>query len=333
MTTPIAAEELSVHYGRRTALDRVSLAVEPGEVYALLGLNGAGKSSLVRCLLGSQRPAAGRARLLGRDAWRERAAVLAEVGVVPEEPDAPRAMTAAQLSRFCSSLYPRWDAEGVAERLRRCGVPLDLPFGRLSKGQKGQVNLALALGHAPRLLLLDDPTLGLDPLARRAVFEELIGDLADRGTTVFLTTHDLAAVEGIADRIGVLHDGRLLLDEELELLKRRFRRLRFPGVQAEAGEAAGRAAAAGGPAGRATVPLASTTSAAPLAEIAGLAPLAVTARPWGVEAVVSNFDEVHFATDGPGGTGAHGRARPEVSALSIEEIFVAVVGHAQGGTA
>lgn len=325
---PIAAEKLTVRYGRRTALDRVSLAVEPGEVYALLGLNGAGKSSLVRCLLGAQRPATGTARLLGRDAWRERAAVLAEVGVVPEEPDAPRAMTASQLSRFCARLYPRWDAAGVADRLRRFGVPLDLPFGRLSKGQKGQVNLTLALGHGPRLLLLDDPTLGLDPLARRAVFEELIGDLADRGTTVFLTTHDLAAVEGIADRIGVLHGGCLLLDEELEGLKRRFRRLRFPGARAESDEAA---AGAGDLAGRiAAVPAAAT---APMAEIAGLAPLAVTARPWGVEAVVSNFDEARFATDGAGGAGARGRSRPEVSALSLEEIFVAVVGHAQGGAA
>jgi ABC-2 type transport system ATP-binding protein len=309
---PIAAEHLTVRYGRRTALDQVSLAVEPGEVYALLGLNGAGKSSLVRCLLGAQRPASGSARLLGRDAWRERAAALTEVGVVPEEPDAPRAMTADQLSRFCGRLYPCWDAGGVEERLRRFGVPLDLPYGRLSKGQKGQVNLALALGHAPRLLLLDDPTLGLDPLARRAVFEELIGDLADRGTTVFLTTHDLAAVEGIAGRIGVLHGGRLLLDEELEQLKRRFRRLRFPGAQADA-------------AGR-------LPELAQIADVVGAEPVAVNSRAWGVEAVVANFDEARFLDHGAAGA-ARGRVHPEVSALSLEEIFVAVVGQAQRGAA
>jgi ABC-2 type transport system ATP-binding protein len=221
-------------------------------------------------------------------------------------------MTAAQLSRFCGRLYPRWDAGGVEERLRRFGVPLDLPYGRLSKGQKGQVNLALALGHAPRLLLLDDPTLGLDPLARRAVFEELIGDLADRGTTVFLTTHDLAAVEGIAARIGVLHGGRLLLDEELEQLKRRFRRLRFPGAQADA-------------AGR-------LPELAQIADVVGAEPVAVNSRAWGVEAVVANFDEARFLDHGAAGA-ARGRVHPEVSALSLEEIFVAVVGQAQRGAA
>jgi ABC-2 type transport system ATP-binding protein len=303
---PIAAEEISVHYGRNTALDRLSLAVAEGEVYALLGLNGAGKSTLVRCVLGAQRPGTGRALLLGRDAWRERASVLAEVGVAPEDPDAPRAMTAAELSRFCARLYPRWDGAGMEERLRRFGVPRDVPFGRLSKGQRGQVSLALALGHSPRLLVLDDPTLGLDPVARRAVFEELIGELADRGTTVFLTTHDLAAIEGIVDRVGILQGGRLLLDEQMELLKRRFRRIRLPGAR-EAGEAAGEG-------------------------LAALAPVAVASRAWGVEAVVSNFDEVSFMTDESGHT-PHGRARAEVSALSLEEIFVAVVGRAQGGAA
>ena len=199
---PIALDGLTVRYGHRLALDQVSLEVPEGSVYALLGRNGAGKSSLVRCLLGEQKPAAGRALLLGRDVWRERAAILAEVGVVPEDPNAPPAMTARQLSRFCSRLYPRWDAAGVEARLKRFGVPSGTPFGKLSKGQKGQVSLALALASSPRLLVLDDPTLGLDAVARKAVFEELIGELADRGTTVFITTHDLAGVERIADRVG-----------------------------------------------------------------------------------------------------------------------------------
>src|SRR5262249_20828927 len=157
-----------------------------------------------RCLLGEQRLSAGRAFLFGAEVWRERARLLAEVGVVPEEPDAPPAMTARELLRFCSRLYPRWDGAGAQARLARFRVPADVPFGRLSKGQKGQVALTLALAPTPRLLILDDPTLGLDPFARRTVFEELIGELADRGTTVFLTTHDLAAVEGIADRVGIL---------------------------------------------------------------------------------------------------------------------------------
>ncbi|HEX2224401.1 MAG TPA: ABC transporter ATP-binding protein [Thermoanaerobaculia bacterium] len=301
-TTPsplLAAEELTVRYGKRLALDRLSLAVPEGSVYALLGRNGAGKSSLVRCLLGEQKPEAGRARLLGRDVWKERAAVLAEVGVVPEEPDAPPSMTALQISRFCAQLYPRWDEAGVRARLERFGVPEKVPFGKLSKGQKGQVALALALAPSPRLLILDDPTLGLDAYARKAFFDELIGELADRGTTIFLTTHDLAAVEGIAERVGILQEGRLLLDEELENLKRRFRRISFP-----------------------------QTEGAP--ELEALAPVAVASRGWGVEAVVSNYDEERFARSA--GRPAAGRA--EVSALTLEEIFIALVGdrgHREGG--
>jgi len=283
----IALEDLTVRYGQRLALDRVSLGVPEGSVYALLGRNGAGKSSLVRCLLGEQKPSAGRALLLGRDVWRERAAILSEVGVVPEEPDAPPAMTARQLSRFCSRLYPRWDAAGVEARLKRFGVPGDTPFGKLSKGQKGQVLMALALAPSPRLLVLDDPTLGLDAVARKAVFEELIGDLADRGTTVLITTHDLAGVERIADRVGILREGRLVLDEEMEALKSRFRRVSFP---------RSREAAVG--------------------RLTPLAPVAVASRGWEVDAVVSRYAEEHLPVeDGP-----------EVSSLTLEEIFIALTG-------
>ena len=218
---PVAVDNLTVRYGATTALEDVTLRLPRGTVYALLGRNGAGKSSLVRCLLGQQKPSGGRALLLGRDPWRGRAAAMARTGVVPEEPDAPPGMTAQALAAFCGRLYRSWDAAAVAARLRRFEVPLDLPFGRLSKGQKGLVALALALGHSPEVLILDDPTLGLDVAARRALYEELVGDLADRGTTVLVTTHDLAGVEGIADRVGILHAGRLVVDDALEALKER----------------------------------------------------------------------------------------------------------------
>jgi ABC-2 type transport system ATP-binding protein len=284
-TPPILVEGLTVRYGKRLALDAVSLAVAEGAVYALLGRNGAGKSSLVRCLLGEQLPAAGRISLLGLDVWTKRASILANVGVVPEEPDMPRAMTSRQIARFCSRLYPSWDAAGVEARLKRFGVPGDVPFGRLSKGQKGQVALALALASAPRLLVLDDPTLGLDVVARKAVFEELIGELADRGTTVFITTHDLAGVEKIADRVGVLRQGRLVLDEDMETLKHRFRRLSFPSAEREP-------------------------------RLEALAPVAVASRGWGIEAVVAHYDEERM--------GAMGKDGPEVSALTLEEIFIAL---------
>jgi len=296
---PIDIEALSVRYGRRTVLDQVSLAVGEGVVYALLGRNGAGKSSLVRCLLGGQRPAGGRISLFGREVWSQRAAILGEVGVVPEEPEVPPAMTANQVERFFARLYEPWNGAGMKDRLRRFGVPLDVAFGRLSKGQKGQVAFSLALASSPRLLILDDPTLGLDAVAKKEVFDELIGELADRGTTVFLTTHDLAEVERIADRVGVLRAGRLVLDEEVETLKRRFRRISFAKAAAEV-EGAAR----------------------PLADFA---PVAVAARGWGMEAVVSNYDEERFVRQVGGGDGA---GRAEVSPLTLEEIFVALTSEA-----
>jgi len=147
-----------------------------------------------------------------------------QVGVVPEEPNAPPEMTANRLAAFCGQLYARWDASVVKERLRRFDVPLDRPFGRLSKGQKGAVTLALALGHAPELLFLDDPTLGLDVVARDAVFREVIGDLADRGTTVLVTTHDLRAIEGLADHVAILHGGRVALAGGMEAVKAQWER-------------------------------------------------------------------------------------------------------------
>ena len=220
----LACEHLAVRYGRTRVLEDVSLAVPAGCVYALLGRNGAGKSSLVRCLVGQQRPGAGRASLFGRDVWTERAPLMERVGFVPEEPDAPPELSPTRLVALTARLHPRWDVDAARERLRRFGVPADTPFGRLSKGEKGAVMLALALGHAPELLILDDPTLGLDVVARDAVFREVIGELADRGTTVFVTTHDLAAIEGIADRVGILGHGRLLVDEAMESVKERFAR-------------------------------------------------------------------------------------------------------------
>ncbi len=286
----LSVEGLHVRYGKRVALDDVSLALPRGAVYALLGRNGAGKSSLVRCVLGQQKPRAGRVRLFGDDVWRKRGELMKRVGVLPEEPDAPPTMTAAALAAFSASLYPHCDGTAMRARLERTRVPMDVPFGRLSKGQKGAVMLALALGHAPDLLVLDDPTLGLDVVARRMLYDELIGELADRGTTVLLTTHDLAGVEALADRVGILNGARLVVDESLDALKGRFRRIRC-----------------------------ADSSAVP--DFDPFAAVSVTRRDWGVEAVVSDFDEdriERFRSARPG-------ADVEVASLSLEEIFMVLL--------
>jgi len=301
VTDPIRLESLTVRYGRATACRNVSFAVSGGSVYALLGRNGAGKSSLVRCLLGQQKADAGGALLFGEDSWTTRRRAMERVGVVPEEPDAPPAMTATELDDFCRRLYARWDSPAVRARLERFDVPTNVPFGKLSKGQKGQVLLALALGHSPEVLILDDPTLGLDVVARRGLFEEIVGELADRGTTVFLTTHDLSGFEGIATRVGILKEGALALDEDMEALKKRFRRIRYSNRLTETRTAFG-------------------------TELDSFDAVRVQVRGWGIDAVVSNFDDAEFerfrAIDGV--------ENAVVEALPLEDIFVAVAGAEKG---
>lgn len=301
MTEPIRIERLTVRYGRSTACRDVSFSVAPGSVYALLGRNGAGKSSLVRCLLGEQKPFAGRTLLFGSDAWTARKAAMARIGVVPEEPDAPPGMTARELSDFCRRIYPRWDGAAVMARFLRFGVPPNSPFARLSKGQKGEVMLALALGHAPEILILDDPTLGLDVVARSALYDEIVGELADRGTTVFVTTHDLAGFEGIVTRVGILTEGSLILDEEMEALKARFRRIRYANRLTETRTAFG-------------------------TELDAFHAVRVRVRGWGIEAIVANFDDAAFerfrAIDGVDDASAE--------AMPLEEIFLAVAGQEKG---
>jgi ABC-2 type transport system ATP-binding protein len=222
-------ESLGVRYGRQRVLERVSFRVEPGQVYALLGRNGAGKSSLVRCLLGWQRASEGSARLFGADAWKTRARAMERTGVVPEKPDLPLRHTLAQLEDFCAGVYPRFDHADFRVRLDRAGISRKAKAGSLSRGQAAQAMLALALAPGPELLVLDDPTLGLDAVARRAFWEALVIDLAERGVTVFLTTHDLAGAEGVAERVGILHGGRLVCDAPIEGLKAALRRLRWSG--------------------------------------------------------------------------------------------------------
>lgn len=223
----VRVDSLTVRYGRKVAVDSVNLAVAQGSVYAILGRNGAGKSSLIRCLSGQQKPDHGSVWLLGEDVWARRAQLMERVGIVPEEADAPPEMTIAQIANFCARIYSRWNASTAAQRLERFAIAPNVRFGTLSKGEKKQVMLAMALAVTPELLILDDPTLGLDVVARKSLFEEVISDLAERGTTIIITTHDLAGVEALADRIGILKEGRLVLEEDMDTLKSRFRRVRY----------------------------------------------------------------------------------------------------------
>ena len=164
--------------------------------------------------------------------------------------------------------------------------------------------LALALGHAPELLVLDDPTLGLDAVARRALYEEIVGELADRGTTIFLTTHDLAGLRGDRDARRHPQGRQALLDEEMESLKARFRRIRYANRLTETRTAFG-------------------------TELDAFDAVRVQVRGWGIDAVVSNFDEAAFARF----SAIDGVDDASAEALPLEEIFVALAGEDKGGAA
>jgi ABC-2 type transport system ATP-binding protein len=224
-TEPLVLDAVTVQVKGRTILDHLSLVVPPNAVYALLGRNGAGKTTTFRCLLGLRRPDEGEALLFGKNAWRHRATAMARIGVVPEDPDVPLDMSSNALAAFSRPLYPKWDGASFTARLRHFEISATTPFGKLSRGQKTQVLLAAALAIRPEVLLLDDPTLGLDPVARREVLAELVHELADRGTTMLVATHDIAAVEGLATHIGVLREGHLVLTGELERIKAEFGRV------------------------------------------------------------------------------------------------------------
>jgi ABC-2 type transport system ATP-binding protein len=215
----VRVENVSIRYNKLLVIDHVSLEVARGSVYALLGRNGAGKSSLMRCLLGLQKPSSGQVRIFGEDVWVHRARLLARAAYVPETSDAPGQIRVRDVVAFHQAMYPTWDQVAVKARLGRVGVSETTMVSALSKGQRALFTLALALGSKPELLVLDDPTLGLDVVARNDFFSDFIGELADRGTTVILTTHDLAGVEGIADRVGILQGSRLALDEDVERMK------------------------------------------------------------------------------------------------------------------
>ena len=218
----VRAEGLAAGYGRRLVLEDVSLEVGAGEVVALLGRNGSGKTTLIRCLLGQLPPRAGSLTVAGEDPWRRRVRAMARVGYVPERCLLPGEVRLRSVVRLAAALHPGWDAVAAAERLERFGIGGSRRVRDLSRGQLAQLQLVLALSARPKVLLLDDPALGLDAVARRELYGELIRELADRGAGVLLATHDLDGVERLAHRVAVLAGGRIALEGEVESVRREW---------------------------------------------------------------------------------------------------------------
>jgi ABC-2 type transport system ATP-binding protein len=232
---PIVTERLTKYYGTKPVVNCLNLAVPKGSVYGFLGRNGAGKSTTIKMLMGMVHPDSGTALLLGEDSATLSPETRARIAYLAEGHPLYNWMTVGQAVRFTRAFYSRWN-DGLLERiLDHFQLSRKTKLRRLSNGQRAQVSLALAIAPDPELLILDDPTLGLDTVVRRDFLESMIQIIQRQGRTILFSSHILGDVERVADRIGVMVDGVLRVDCPTDLFKESIRAvvLDFPATPPE----------------------------------------------------------------------------------------------------
>jgi ABC-2 type transport system ATP-binding protein len=221
----VVVEKVSRQFGDKTALDEVDLVLERGVVLGLVGKNGAGKTTLIQHLLGLLRAQRGRVRIFGLDPVSEPAGVLGRIGYLSEERSLPGWMTVDELLRYTAAFYPRWDS---AYAMRLCDdFRLDprQKIRTLSRGQHARAALIAALAHRPELLVLDEPSSGLDPVVRRDVLEAILQTVAEEGRTVLFSSHLLDEVERMSDQLALIDGGRIVLAGGLDEIRARHWRI------------------------------------------------------------------------------------------------------------
>jgi ABC-2 type transport system ATP-binding protein len=231
----VAVTNLSRSFGPKKALNDVTLTVPRGCVFGLVGENGAGKSTLIKHLLGLWLAQTGSVRVFGLDPVSEPTAVLARIGYLSEQPDLPGWMRVSELLRYTQAFYPRWDPAYAQQLLEQFGLDAGARIKTLSKGQHARLGLIVAEAHRPDLLILDEPSSGLDPIVRRDILEAIIRTVTDEGRTVVFSSHLLDEVERVSDYLAMLHNGMLRLCAPLDDIKAQHRRLslRFTVPRAE----------------------------------------------------------------------------------------------------
>ena len=216
----ISVSGLTRRFGNAIALDGVSLELPSGAVYGLVGANGAGKTTLIRHLLGLLRADTGAVRVFDLDPVQDPVAVLSRIGYLSEENDLPGWMRVDELVQYTSAFYPAWD-DAYAEELRHAfALDPGAKIRTLSKGEKARAGLLVALAHRPELLILDEPSSGLDPIARRDILGAVLRTIAHEGRTVLFSSHLLDEVEEVADHVTMISHGRIVLSGTLDDLKR-----------------------------------------------------------------------------------------------------------------
>lgn len=218
MTAVISLKNISKSFGRNRALVDINLDIPKGVVFALLGENGAGKTTMIRILTGSLKPDLGTATVMGLSCLKDGQKIRQKTGYVSDAPAMYEWMTADEIGWFTSAFYDDEFSGRYAETLMAFDVPAGIKLKNMSKGQRAKVALALATSHDPELLILDEPTSGLDPMVRRQFLESMV-DRAAVGGTVLLSSHQINEVERVADWVGILHQGDLKLVQPLEVLR------------------------------------------------------------------------------------------------------------------
>lgn len=221
MTLAIHTDGLTKRFRRVLAVDRLSLQISEGSIYALVGPNGAGKTTTIKILMNILRASGGQAEVLGIPSTRLAGRAFAQIGYVSENQELPEWMTVKRFLSYLRSFYPQWDSALEAALVKQLDLPLDRKLRHLSRGMKMKAALASSLAYHPKLIVLDEPFGGLDPLVR----DQLIEALLERATeaTVFISSHDLAEIESFASHIGYLENGKLRFSEDMATLADRFR--------------------------------------------------------------------------------------------------------------
>jgi ABC-type multidrug transport system ATPase subunit len=219
----IDVSTLTRRFGATTALDSVTLSLPRGAVYGLVGANGAGKTTLIRHLLGLLRAESGSVRVFGLDPVADPVGVLSRIGYLSEENDLPGWMRVDELLRYTRAFYPAWD-DGYADELRQSfALEPGALIKHLSKGQRARAGLLIALAYRPELLVLDEPSSGLDPIVRRDILGAIIRTIAHEGRTVLFSSHLLEEVEQVADHVTMIHHGRIVLSAPLSDIRESHR--------------------------------------------------------------------------------------------------------------
>jgi ABC-2 type transport system ATP-binding protein len=221
MSSAIRTESLTKQFRRVKALNGLELDVPVGAIYALVGPNGAGKTTAIKILMNILRPTSGRAQVLDMDSQEIAGKALAAIGYVSENQELPGWMRVDAFLDYLRPFYPAWDRDLENELVKQFDLPLDRKLRHLSRGMRMKAALAGSLAYRPRLIVLDEPFSGLDPLVR----DELIESLLDRAAeaTVLISSHDLGEIESFASHVGYLDQGRLKFSEEMNALADRFR--------------------------------------------------------------------------------------------------------------